>query len=95
VHAWHEQVPVGASVTSDLVAGAVALWGAVEIHAEGMRAQFARIAVLALPVMRGRKHLELAITAGELGLELVPHRHLIAAAMAHGAPAPRDLRPRR
>jgi hypothetical protein len=95
VYAWHRQVPLGASPTRDLVAGAVALWGAIEIHATGMRAQFARIVVLALPVRRARKREALAIAAGELGVDLVPHRHLLTAAMAHGTPVPRTLRPTR
>jgi hypothetical protein len=94
VHAWHRQVPLGASANRDLVAGAVALWGAVEVHAIGMRAQFARIVTLALPVTRGRKRLEVAIVAGEMGIDLVPHRHLVAAEMAHGTPVPPSLRPR-
>lgn len=92
VYAWHRPVPLGASATRDLVAGAVALWGVIEIHALGMRAQFARIVTLALPVTRARKRLELAIVAGEMGLDLVPHRHLLAAAMAHGTPVPPTLR---
>lgn len=95
VYAWHRQVPIGASATRELVAGAVALWGAIQIHATGMRGQFARIVVLSLPLTRGRKRLDLAITAGELGVDLVPHRHLTAAAMAHGTPAPPSLRPAR
>jgi hypothetical protein len=93
VHAWHRQVPLGASPTRELVAGAVALWGSIQVHATGMRGQCARIVALELPISRGRKRLELAIAAGELGIELVPHRHLVAAAMAHGTPVPRSLRP--
>jgi hypothetical protein len=95
VHAWHRQVPLGASATRELVAGAVALSGAIEVHATGMRGQCARIVALALPVTRGRKRLELAIAAGELGIDLVPHGLLVAAAMAHGTPVPTTLRPAR
>jgi hypothetical protein len=95
VYAWHRQVPIGASAARELVNGAVALWGDVQIHATGMRGQFARIVTLSLPLTRGRKRLELAITAGELGIDLVPHRHLVAAAMAHGTPVPSGLRPAR
>jgi len=91
VYAWHRQVPLGASPTRDLVAGAVALWGAVQIHATGMRGQFARVVALSLPFTRGRKCTELAIAADELGIELVLHRQLIAAAMAHGTPVPPRL----
>jgi hypothetical protein len=94
VYAWHRQVPLGSSATRDLVAGAVALWGAIQIHATGMRAEFARIVTLSLPLTRARKRMELAITAGELGIDLVPHRHLSAAAMAHGTPIPLNLKPR-
>jgi hypothetical protein len=96
VHAWHRQVPLGASgLVGDLVAGAVALWGEVEVHATGMRGERGKIVALALPLGRGRKRLELAVAAGELGVDLVPHRHLLAAAMAHGAPVPHALRPSR
>lgn len=93
VHAWHRQVPLGASATRELVAGAVALWGSIQVHPTGMRGQCARIVALALPITRGRQRLDLAIAAGELGIELVPHRHLLAAAMGHGTPVPRALTP--
>ena len=93
VHAWHRQVPLGASPTRELVAGAVALWGSIQVHPTGMRGQCARIVALALPITRGRKALDLAIAAGELGIELVPHRHLLATAMWHGTPVPRALTP--
>jgi hypothetical protein len=94
VHAWHRQVPLGASaLTRDLVAGAVAVWGAIEVHATGMRGEHARVVALALPTIRWRKRWELAIAAGELGVDLVPHRQLVAAAMAHGAPVPDVLKP--
>ena len=89
----HRQVPLGASPTRELVAGAVALWGSIQVHPTGMRGQCARIVALALPITRGRKALDLAIAAGELGIELVPHRHLLATAMWHGTPVPRALTP--
>jgi hypothetical protein len=93
VHAWHRQVPLGASVGRELVAGAVALWGPIEVHGTGMRGQHGRIVALALPLSRGRKRLELAIVAGELGIDVVAHRHLVVAAMAHGTPVPAGLMP--
>jgi hypothetical protein len=37
-----------------LVRGAVVLWGRIELHQRGMRAQFARIIMLALPESRRR-----------------------------------------
>jgi hypothetical protein len=58
-----------------------------------MRAQYGHIVALSLPLTRSRKRLELAITAGELGIDLVPHRRLATAAMAYGTPIPASLRP--
>ena len=47
-YAWYGPTPRTASAaTSELVAGAVALWGQVELHAHGIRAQHAMIVALA------------------------------------------------
>ena len=54
IHAWYTPCPRTASApTWDYVAGAVVLWGAIELHASGMRAQRCRIVALALPLSRG------------------------------------------
>ena len=55
-YAWYAPTPRTASVgTSELVGGAVALWGQVELHAHGIRAQHAMIVALALPMSSGRQ----------------------------------------
>ena len=56
IYAWYTPCPRTASApTRDYVAGAVVLWGAIELHASGMRAQRCRIVALALPLSRWRK----------------------------------------
>jgi hypothetical protein len=63
--------------------GAVALWGRVELHQRGMRAEYARVVTLALP--SSRKDWDAATrTAERLGIEAVPAKHLREAALAHG-----------
>jgi hypothetical protein len=68
-----------------LVRGAVVLWGRIELHQRGMRAEFARIVALALPSSR-RHAAGVARVAGLLGVEAVPCRDLPLAARAYGEP---------
>ena len=63
-------------MATDLVAGAVAVWGRVELHATGMRAEFASVVALALPISRRAKRARLEAVAAELGVDLVPARRL-------------------
>ena len=94
VYAWYAPPPRGASAaTTDLVAGAVALWGQIELHAHGMRAQHATVVALALPFSWGQKRRNIAAAAEALGVPAVPARRLTAAALAHGALIPRSMRP--
>ena len=96
VHAWYEPCPRTASVaTQDYVAGAVALWGVIELHAGGMRAQHCRVVALASPLSRWGKRDRVLRLAGRLGVPVVRHRDLRKAAGTHGAPVPRQLRPPR
>lgn len=95
IHAWYRPCPpLGSAATRDWVAGAVALWGHVELHATGMRAQYATVAALALPISHGTKRRRVLEVADAFGVEAVPARRLRAAALAHGAPIPDRLRPR-
>jgi hypothetical protein len=69
IYAYYDPCPRTASaVTRDLVAGAVVLWGTVELHATGLRAEHAQIVALELPlslgVKRGACRLLTAPTAG-------------------------------
>ena len=96
IYAYYEPCPRTASaMTPALLSGAVILWGRIEIHATGMRAQHARIVGLELPLSRGRKRGAVIEAAQCLGIPAVPHRQLTAVALAHGMPLQRSLRPPR
>jgi hypothetical protein len=96
IYAYYHPCPRTASAaTSDLVGGVVALWGHVELHATGMRAEHARIIALELPLSRGRKRRSVVEVAESLGVVAVPHRDLKAVAADHGSPLQRSLRPSR
>jgi hypothetical protein len=93
-YAWYSPTPRTASAaTADLVAGAVAMWGHVELHAHGMRAQHAMIVALALPFSWGAKRRRLVKVANALEVPTVPARKLKAAALEHGDVVPRSMRP--
>ena len=93
-YAWYAPSPRTASAaTSELVAGAVALWGQVELHANGIRAQHAMIVALALPMSWGSKRRRLVAAADALEVPAVPARRLRAAALEHGDVIPRSMRP--
>src|SRR3954454_2775598 len=50
IYAWYAPPPRTSSAgTSDLVAGAIAAWGRVELHAHGMRVERAMVVALVLP----------------------------------------------
>jgi hypothetical protein len=94
IYAWYAPPPRTASAaTSDLVAGAVAAWGAVELHAHGMRVQHAMIVALALPFSWGAKRRAVLAAASEHEVLAVPARRLVAAAREHGELVPSELRP--
>ncbi|MEY2532574.1 MAG: hypothetical protein QOF29_484 [bacterium] len=94
LHAWYRPCPRLASpATSPLVAGAVALWGDIELHPTGMRAQYAMVVVLVRPALPGPKRREVAAMAELLEVDAVPARRLQAAARAHGAPVPAGMVP--
>ena len=94
IYTWYSAPARTASVlTPELVAGAVALWGQIELHAHGMRAEHATIVALALPFSRGPKRERLIACARALEVTAVPARHLTAAALEHGDPVPPWMRP--
>jgi hypothetical protein len=93
-YARYTPVPRTASAaTPDLVAGAVALWGRLELHAHGMRGQHARLLALALPITAGPKRRRVQEVAASLGVPAVLARRLQAEALRHGRPIPREMRP--
>jgi hypothetical protein len=94
IYAWYDPPARSASAaTAELVAGAVALWGQIELHAHGMRAEHAVLVALALPLSRGAKRRRLVAAADAIGVPAVPARRLAPTAAAHGAPIPRRMRP--
>jgi hypothetical protein len=92
-YARYAPYPRGASMTRDLIAGAVALWGRIELHAHGMRAEHASVVVLALPLSFGEKRRRTRAAAVALGIPAVPGSRLIAATAEHGARIPREMQP--
>jgi hypothetical protein len=96
IYARYDPCPrTGSAGTCDYVAGAVVMWGAIELHATGMRAEHCRIVALALPLSRWGKRERVQRVAREFGVPVVPSRTLRKVASEHGAPVPRSLRPPR
>lgn len=96
IYAYYDQCPRTASaVTRDLIAGAVILWGSVELHGTGMRAEHARVVGLELPLSLGAKRRSVIDVAERLGVPAVAHRRLRKVALEHGRPVQRSLRPPR
>ena len=93
-YARYTPVPRTASAgTADLVAGAVALWGRLELHARGMRGEQAVVVALALPLLPGPKRRRVRRIAKDFGVPAVPARRLEATALRHGMPIPPAMRP--
>jgi hypothetical protein len=96
IYAYYDPCPRTASaVTRDLVAGAVIMWGRVELHATGLRAEHAQIVALELPLSLGPKRRSLLEAADRLDVPAVPHRRLRSLARRQGVPVDPSLRPPR
>jgi hypothetical protein len=94
LHAWYRPCPRLGYATPDLVAGAVALWGDVELHPTGLRAQYAAIVALVLPLARTAKRRRVIDVADSLEVDAVPARELKTVALHHAAPIPPGLAPK-
>jgi len=93
IYAWYRPCPrLASACNADLVGGAVVLWGLMELHATGMRAQYATVVALALPLSHGAKRRRILAVADALEVLTVPARELRATASEHGAAIPRELR---
>jgi hypothetical protein len=86
LYAWYRPCPRLGCATRELVAGAVAMWGDIELHAEGLRAQYAAVVALVLPPSRGGKRRRVIELANALEVDVVPTRRLRKAALDHGLP---------
>jgi hypothetical protein len=96
IYAYYDPCPRTASAaTPDLVAGAVVMWGRVELHGTGLRAEHARVVALELPLSLGAKRRSVLEIADRLGVAAVPHRRLRSMAREHGVPVDASLRPPR
>lgn len=77
-----------------LLWGAVAAWGDIEVHASGIRSEWAEPVVLGYdpqdPYEEVVRHQAIA---GELGLSFVPFAELEAEALKHGQLVPESMRP--
>jgi hypothetical protein len=74
-----------------VVHGAVALWGRIELHQRGMRAEWARIVALALP--RHSSGVSVRRAAERLGVPAVHVKALADVATAYGVPLAPGLIP--
>lgn len=90
LHAWYRPCPRLGAAVPDLVAGAVSLWGDVELHASGLRAQHAAVIALVLPLAHTSKRRRVTEIADSLEVELAPPRQLQACALRYGQPLSSD-----
>ena len=74
--------------------GVLSVWGRIEVHADGLRAEHGRVEALALPPRNDPERREaVEAVAARLGVELVAREELRAVADALGGPLPEVLRP--
>ena len=78
----------------DRAAGIVSVWGRLEVHRDGVRAQHARVEALACCPEWGSAHVaQMRAIASRLGVPLIAYDELPAAARRFGAPIPATLLP--
>jgi hypothetical protein len=76
------------------VAGAVVLWGRLEVHRSGVRGEYAQAVLLAIPPLASpARRREIREAAASLGAEVVLARQLDAAARRFGGTLPHSLLP--
>jgi len=77
IYAWHRPPRPGPIPDPGRVLGAVAVWGRIEVHADGMRAEYAEIRALGLVPELGEAHSRrMAQIAARLGVPLLPEEEL-------------------
>jgi hypothetical protein len=79
--------------TSAPVTGIVTLWGRLEAHVDGMRAEHARIEALALREPTAWERRRIGGVARSLGIPAVPHQELESTALEFGTFMPPQLIP--
>lgn len=92
VHAYHRPSGEFPRVDARGVSGVVTLWGRIEVYAEGMRAEWARLEALGVyHQWSSRRRTEVVAIADRLGLDLVDLEDLQLAAARYGKPIPAGL----
>jgi hypothetical protein len=90
--AYHAPTGEFSKVDYRAVSGVVTVWGRIEISADEMRAELARVEALAVYSRWSRRQRDaVQEVAANLGVELVDLRELGAAAASYGAPPPASL----
>jgi hypothetical protein len=93
IHAYFEPRAAVPEIDFRRVLGIVAVWGRVEVHPRGVRAQFARVQALgASGSWSGWHREEVARIAARLGVPLMDEEALEASAPEFGSPCPEELR---
>ena len=92
IRAYHTPTGDFSKVDYRAVSGIVTVWGRIEIGADEMRAELARVEALAVYSRWSRRQRDaVQEVAANLGAELVELRELAAAAASFGAPPPASL----
>ena len=92
IRAYHTPTGEFSKVDYRGVSGIVTVWGRIEIGADEMRAELARVEALAVYSQWSRRQRDAVHeVAANLGAELVDLRELGAAAANYGAPPPASL----
>jgi hypothetical protein len=92
IRAYHTPTGEFSKVDYRGVSGIVTVWGRIEIGADEMRAELARVEALAVYSRWSRRQRDAAQeVAANLGADLVDLRELGAAAASYGAPPPASL----
>jgi hypothetical protein len=93
IHAYLEPRSAVAGVDFRRVLGIVAVWGLVELHPEGLRAQFAQVRALGASAGWSSWHRrDVEAIAERLGVPVLPEEALAAAVAEFGSPVPARLR---
>jgi len=94
IYAYHRPPSRGPVPYVDRITGIVALWGKIEVHRDGMRAEHARIGALAYLADLGRDHeRRVRYIANGLGVDVIEQSALALAAQEYGKRLPAEMIP--
>ena len=91
IYAYHAPGPRSWFGEAYWCEGVVSAWGRLVVHADGFRAEHARVEAVAIPDGRGPAQVRAA--AGRLGVPVVAHEELEEFAAGLGGGVPSALRP--